>query len=168
MREWTDEDSSEIVAMLDSREITRWTRIPYPYAESDEREFRVAAAASRAAGEAASFAIASATGNHGLLGSIGLRILSWPDRRGELGYYVRESAWGRGIAPRAVRLVSGWGFQRLGLERLEIHVDPRNPRSQRVAEKAGFTREGVLRSYTRIGEGARVDMACYSLLPEEL
>ena len=66
-----------------------------------------------------------------------------------------------------MRLVARWGFDHLGLERITIFAAPGNPASQRVAEKAGFTREGVLRSYTRVKD-ERLDMVCFSLLPGDL
>jgi len=96
-----------------------------------------------------------------------LRIASWPDLRGQLGYLVGAHARGRGVAPRAIRLVSAWGFRKLGLERIEILVHPENGPCQRAAEKAWFTREGVLRSYTRVKDD-RFDMWSFSALPGEL
>ena len=64
---------------------------------------------------------------------------------------------------RAVRLLSGWAFSELGVDRIEVIVDPRNAASRAVAERAGFRFEGVLRSYVVIKDRRR-DMAMYSLL----
>jgi RimJ/RimL family protein N-acetyltransferase len=96
-----------------------------------------------------------------------VRIASWADLRGQLGYLVAANARGRGVMPRAIRLASRWGFTKLGLERVEILVHPENEASQRAAEKAGFKREGVLRSYTRV-KAERFDMWSFSALPGEL
>ena len=93
--------------------------------------------------------------------------VGWENRRGELGYLVFAPARGRAVATRAVRLLARFGFERLGLGRIEILAATANPASQRVAEKAGFTREGVLRSYMQSG-GERLDMVSFSLLPDEL
>jgi RimJ/RimL family protein N-acetyltransferase len=54
------------------------------------------------------------------------------------------------------------------LGRLQLHTDPDNVASQRVAESAGFTREGVLRAYNARRDGTRADAVVYSLLPEDL
>jgi ribosomal-protein-serine acetyltransferase len=81
-----------------------------------------------------------------LVGSCGLNHLSELHRLANLGYWLRTSAAGRGIMPQAVRLVADWAFANTNLERLEIVVAVGNTRSQRVAEKAGAVREGILRS----------------------
>jgi RimJ/RimL family protein N-acetyltransferase len=65
-----------------------------------------------------------------------------------------------------VRLISGWGFDALRLERIELLAATRNPASQRVAERAGFTREAVLRSHTITG-GERQDMVAFGMLDSE-
>jgi RimJ/RimL family protein N-acetyltransferase len=68
---------------------------------------------------------------------------------------------------RAVRLLSRWVFERLPIERIEITIEPENGASRAVAERAGYTVEGILRSHTEI-KGRRRDMAIYSLLRGEL
>jgi RimJ/RimL family protein N-acetyltransferase len=68
---------------------------------------------------------------------------------------------------RAVRLLSGWIFETLPLERIEITIEPANAASRAVAERAGYELEGILRSHTVI-KGTRRDMAIYSLLRGEL
>ena len=83
--------------------------------------------------------------------------------RAELGYLVAPDARGRELAAAAVRLASDWAFAHLGLARLEILVDPDNAASIRVAEKAGFRREGLLRS-NAVFRGRRVDELIYSRL----
>jgi ribosomal-protein-alanine N-acetyltransferase len=88
-------------------------------------------------------------------------------RRGGVGYWLLPEARGRGLATRSVRLVSRWGLRDLGLARLAVHTEPGNQASQRVAERCGFKREGVLRSYGD-NDGRRVDNVVFSLLPEDL
>jgi RimJ/RimL family protein N-acetyltransferase len=73
----------------------------------------------------------------------------------------------RGVATRAVRLLSAFAFAELGAERIEICAEPENEPSLRVAAAAGFTREGVLRRYRAV-RGVRRDMVMQSLLPGEL
>jgi RimJ/RimL family protein N-acetyltransferase len=75
---------------------------------------------------------------------------------------------GRGVCTRALRLLAGWAFQELDLRRLELVTDPDNLASQRVAEKAGFRREGVLRAYLIDRDGSFRDAVMFSLLPGDL
>jgi RimJ/RimL family protein N-acetyltransferase len=84
-----------------------------------------------------------------------------------LGYWVRSSCTGHGIAATATRLCAQFGFEKLDLKRLEVVMTVGNVRSQRVAEKAGATREGVLRRRLNIGEVWH-DAVMFSLIPEDL
>ena len=84
---------------------------------------------------------------------------------GNLGYWVRTSAAGRGAATRATRLAARFGFEQLGLHRIEIVAAIDNIGSQRVAEKAGAVREGVLRKRLLI-RGKSQDAVLYSLIRE--
>jgi RimJ/RimL family protein N-acetyltransferase len=68
------------------------------------------------------------------------------------------------VATAALRLVAGWAFQELGVERLQLTTHPDNAASQRVAAKAGFSREGTLRAWLVTRDGRR-DAVMFSLLP---
>ena len=81
----------------------------------------------------------------------------------ELGYILAPEARGRGAATEGLRLLTDWGFAR-GLRRLELRVDGDNEASKRVAERCGYTHEGVLRS-VYFKEGRRSDLFIYSRLP---
>jgi RimJ/RimL family protein N-acetyltransferase len=85
---------------------------------------------------------------------------------GELAYVVAPAARGRGLAGEAVRVLSEWAFEELGLARLELRIEPANTASHRVAEKAGFQREGLLRS-AFVLRGRRTDVFLYSRLPTD-
>ena len=87
-------------------------------------------------------------------------------REGELGYAIVEEARGRGAATGAVRLLTAWGFAELGLERLELHIDATNTASERVAERCGYRRDGILRS-VHFKEGRRCDRAIWSRLASD-
>jgi RimJ/RimL family protein N-acetyltransferase len=89
-------------------------------------------------------------------------------RTGHIGYWVVADARGRGICTAALRTLSRWAIEDLALGRLELVTDPANVGSQRVAEKAGFRREGVLRSHLLHRDGRRRDSVLFSLLPDEL
>jgi RimJ/RimL family protein N-acetyltransferase len=88
-------------------------------------------------------------------------------RGGELGYWLLPEARGKGLATRSVRLISRWSLGELDLARLSLLTEPSNERSQRVAERSGFVREGVLRSYKEMA-GRRIDCVVFSLLPADL
>ena len=81
-------------------------------------------------------------------------------RGDELGFALAEPGRGRGIATHAVRLLSDWALTDLGVARLEITCAPGNVASQRVAERCGFVREGLLRSHMRF-KGGRRDTLVY-------
>lgn len=166
LREWADDDVEAMIAPLNEGEIARWTRVPSPYLHAHAEEFVARMNAARRLGEELALAIVSVPGGE-LLGSMSVRVTSWEHRRGELGYLVFAPARGNGVASRAVRLLAAYSFERLGLCRVGILAAVDNAASQRVAEKAGFTREGVLRSYMDTS-GERQDMVSFALLPDEL
>lgn len=99
------------------------------------------------------------------LGGVGFNNLHPIHRFANLGYWVRASAAGRGIAARATRLISRVGFEDLGLIRLEIVVAVENARSRRVAEKTGAELEGVLRKRL-LGRDRPHDAYGFSLIAE--
>jgi RimJ/RimL family protein N-acetyltransferase len=84
-----------------------------------------------------------------------------------IGYWLVERVRGRGLGSRAVALLARWALTDAALERVEALVVPDNVASQRVLEKAGFRREGHLRSYL-VFETRRTDALIYSLLPADL
>jgi ribosomal-protein-alanine N-acetyltransferase len=115
------------------------------------------------AGDGAAFAICDETG-----GCLGQVLVELRDAgRADIGYWVLPGARGRGRATSALRLVSRWALAQPGVARLQLWAVPENIPSQRVAEGAGFRREGVLRSYGEVG-GRRVDAVFYSLLPSDV
>jgi len=105
--------------------------------------------------------------NGQLLGACGLSGYSAEHRHAMLGYWIRTSQTGRGIATRAARLVCDAGLLDLGLIRIDIEVPTSNVASQRVAEKLGATREGVLRNKLILPAGPS-DVVAYGLLAGEM
>lgn len=165
LRPWRDSDLRALVAACQDPEISRWTRVPANYTESDARLYLRQRHDTAFAGLAAAFAIVRAPDCE-LLGSIALMRIVWEHRRAEVGYWLAREARGEGHATRAVGLISRWGFQALGLERISLLAATGNGASQRVAERSGFTREAVLRSYmARAGE--RQDMVAYALMSSD-
>ncbi|MGH2724093.1 MAG: GNAT family N-acetyltransferase [Actinomycetota bacterium] len=160
------DDVAAVTEACQDPDIPRWTEVPAPYTERDARGWIAEAerAWDRGTGELSLVVVAPDSGD--LLGAIGLRV---HDRGGvgEVGYWVRREDRGRGVATRATRLLSLWAFATLGLSRIELFAAVENTPSCRVAERAGFRREGVLRSRIAAKEG-RHDAAIYSLLPGDL
>jgi ribosomal-protein-serine acetyltransferase len=100
------------------------------------------------------------------LGGVGLNQVNRIYRFANLGYWVRSSCAGRGVASTAARLTARFGLEELGLQRIEILAATGNKASQRAAEKAGAVREGVLRKRLLIN-GESQDAVVYSLVAED-
>jgi len=163
LRPWRDSDMDAIVAACQDPEIARWTRVPEQYGEVDARTYLLQRYDAIHAGATAPFAIVDAGDDAHLLGSISLMRIAWEHARGEVGYWLAREARGNGHATRAVRLICAWAFESLELERIDLFAATGNPASQRVAERAGFTREAVLRSFMR-GKDGHLDMVAFGLL----
>jgi RimJ/RimL family protein N-acetyltransferase len=99
-----------------------------------------------------------------IAGSVWLSQIRWLHGCANLGYWVRTSMAGRGLATAGVRFIARFGFEDLRLHRLEILVATDNRASMRVARKAGAVREGILRERLRL-EGQYHDAVLFSLLP---
>ncbi len=102
-----------------------------------------------------------------VLGGCGINRIVPEFRMANLGYWVRTSATGRGVATAAVRLCAWLGLAELDLQRLEIIVAVGNVASQRVADKVGAVREGVARSRLWV-RGRSLDAVVFSLTRTEL
>lgn len=131
-------------AVVESRpELERWMSWCHPsYSEVDAREWAGSREAAFAAGEAYEFVILDPAGK--LLGVCGVNAVNAAERVANLGYWVRSSAAGRGVATAAASQVVRFAFCETSLSRLEIRCAWENLRSRRVAEKLGATRVGVL------------------------
>jgi ribosomal-protein-alanine N-acetyltransferase len=165
LREWEVADAAAMRKVFLDPEMYRWTD-----ADPDEtvEEFEQAIQrgwARRDAGERICFAIIDSAGE--VAGAIDLMMGEF--ERGEIGYAVGNWARRQGFATRAVRVLSIWAFEAAGVPRLELPIPLGNAPSRTVAERAGFTYEGVLRSYLWLREGAeRLDVAMYSLVPGDM
>lgn len=165
LRPWRDSDQAALVAACQDPEIVRWTRVPENYGPRDAKAYLLQRYDMLFAGVAAPFAIVRAPDEE-VVGSISLLRLAWEHRRAEVGYWLAREARGHGHATRAVRLICAWGFAALGLERIELLAATGNAASQAVAQRSGFTREAVLRSYAR-GSFQRLDMVCFGRLASD-
>ena len=102
-----------------------------------------------------------------VVGGIGVKVNSH-DYRGRIGYWVAAPSRGRGICTQALGIFAHYALNELGLQRVDLIADPDNLASQRVAEKVGFQREGILRAHLRHPDGRVRDSVMFSLLPGEL
>lgn len=97
------------------------------------------------------------------LGSCGVNEINALRRRGNLGYWVRTSASGRGVATAAIQQVVRWVFENTDLDKLEVVISTRNPASIRAAEKAGATCNGLLHGHLWL-HGTAHDAVIFSLV----
>jgi RimJ/RimL family protein N-acetyltransferase len=153
---------SAVVAACQDPEIPRWTMVPTPYSEDDAREFLDHV--TKGLEDQLNLAM-TRVDDDSPIGSITI----WLVKPGvaEFGYWTAREARGQGYTPRALRLFSRWALDELKLPRLQLGTIPGNRASERVAEKVGYSREGVLRSYLD-QRGERRDVLMWSLLPGEL
>jgi RimJ/RimL family protein N-acetyltransferase len=163
LRSFGEGDVPAIAAACADPEIARFIPdIPQPYTDADARAYVARAATEWATGVHRPMAIA-AVSDDSFLGAIEVSI----GDPGSIGYWVAPEARGRGVATRALVLLSRWAVTEGDVARLELTTHPENVPSQRVADKAGFTREAVLRSHIRFREGRR-DSVLFSLLPADV
>jgi RimJ/RimL family protein N-acetyltransferase len=160
LRHWRADDADAVYDACQDLDMLQWLpAIPRPYTRADARAF--------VTGEIGlgphQFAIEK---DGRVIGSIGMTVNQ--NETAHVGYWCLRSERGQGIVPRALRLLARYAFEGLALGRVELIADPDNRSSQRVAEKVGFTREGVLRSHLLHPDGRRRDSVMFSLLPSEL
>ena len=160
VRSWLASDVPSLAAHANSRNI--WInlrdRFPHPYTKADGRAFIRAV---RKAQPETNFAIAV---DGAAVGGIGFLLQFDVDRvSAEIGYWVGEALWGRGIATDALAAVTRYAIERHGLTRLFALPFTYNTASCRVLEKAGYVREGLLRR-SAIKDGAIVDQFQYAFI----
>ncbi|WP_445258545.1 GNAT family N-acetyltransferase [Nocardioides aurantiacus] len=160
LRPWRADDVDAVTAACQDPEIQRWTQVPVPYERRHAEEFVGGIAEETRADGGALFAVELRNGD-ALVGSVGLFP---PDEGvGEIGHWTVDGQRGRGLTSEAVRVLSEWALIELALHRVELHVDPANMGSRRVAERAGFHAEGVIRQRFR-HRGRPADVVLYSRL----
>lgn len=164
LRRWREEDALELPGIITPM-VLRNLRdgIPFPYTVQDGQDF---ISSMLAADPRSTFSFAI-TAEGRLVGSIGVfRQDNIHFRTAQLGYYVGEAWWGKGIATSAVRQVCGFVFENSDILRIWAEPFAGNAASRRVLEKAGFTLEGVLRK-NAVKNGEILDMCVYALVREE-
>jgi ribosomal-protein-alanine N-acetyltransferase len=158
LRDWRLADAPAIAKHANNRKI--WLRLrdafPHPYGIEDAKSF-----IARVSGSQSIIAYAIATESDAI-GSIGL-VLGKDVHRftAEIGYWLAEPFWGKGIMTDAVRLLSDWALHEMKLHRISAEPYSTNQASHRVLEKSGYFREGILRS-SAFKDGQVLDQVVYS------
>jgi RimJ/RimL family protein N-acetyltransferase len=165
LREWKTEDAPDLVAAINNKKVLDNLRdgIPYPYTKQDAEEF-IAATLNAEKGSQYAFSI---TYGGKVIGSIGVFRKGNVHRfTAELGYYIAELYWGKGITTEAVRQICNYVFENTDIVRIFAEPYSFNAASCRVLEKAGFQFEGTLRS-NAIKNGKLTDMNMYARIRED-
>lgn len=166
IRRWELTDAGALATALSNKKIQNNLRdgLPYPYTEQDGKKF---ISTVLAANENDTFAFAI-TVNEKVIGSIGaLRQTNIHNKTAELGYYIAEEYWGKGIMTEAVKQLCDYMFSHTDIIRIYAEPFAYNIGSCRVLEKAGFQHEGTLRS-NALKNGRVLDMKMYSKLKTDL
>jgi len=162
LREWKPEDAPELTAAINNKKVLDNLRdgIPYPYTKQDAEMF-IAATLSAEKDTQYAFAICY---NDKVIGSIGVFRKDNVHRyTAEMGYYIAEPYWSKGIMTEAVRQMCAYIFENTDIVRIFAEPYARNNASCRVLEKAGFKFEGVLRQ-NAVKNGQSVDMRMYAII----
>ncbi|GAB3499073.1 GNAT family N-acetyltransferase [Nocardiopsis coralliicola] len=170
LRAFTESLVDDVLAAVNDPETQRWVPLPapgVPYTRADAEEWcTVTAPSMRATGEGQQWAVFH-TATDRFAGAVGLLRTRWVSRTTEVGYWFAAAMRGAGVATEAVAAVSRWAVLDQSMERVELKAAVQNTPSRRVAEKAGFTFEGVERNAMPLNRG-RTDLAAYSLIPADL
>lgn len=165
IREWRVSDAAGLAKALSNLNVQNNLRdgLPYPYNEKDALDY-INAMVSADKNNTFAFAIEH---NGIAVGSVGaFRQNNIHNRTAELGYYVSEDYWGKGIATQAVKLLCDYVFCNTDIIRIFAEPFAYNAASCRVLEKAGFQFEGILRK-NAVKCGKIIDMKMYSIIRDQ-
>ena len=161
LRPWRAADAPALSEACQDPEIARWVTIPQPYRAADADAFIAGSRTMWRDGTGAPFAIVEAATDR-LLGAV---TLFGPEgHQATVGLWLVPGARGRGIGTRALRRLTDWTFATTSVFRLDCFIMVGNEPSERMVERAGFQREGVLRGWDLRHDGVPVDCVAYSRL----
>lgn len=164
IRPWRIEDAKDLAETINNIKILDNLRdgIPFPYTLQDAQEFITA---TLNADKETTYAFAI-TANDTVIGSIGaFRQANIHSRTAEIGYYIAESYWGKGIGTSAIKQICEYIFQNTDIIRIYAEPFAHNTGSCRILEKCGFECEGILRK-NAVKNGVIVDMKMYSIVKD--
>lgn len=163
LRQWSIDDASQLAAIANNKNIADNLQdlFPFPYSIKDARKWIRTIMTSD---PPRNFAIVS-DGN--IVGNIGIITKEDIHRKNiEIGYFLSEKFWGRGIAPRAIKALTSYAFSNFDIVRVYAETFGDNIRSRRTLEKAGFKLEAVLKNNV-IKNGIIKDSCIFSVLKED-
>lgn len=160
IRPWRPADAPSLARHANNRNVARQLRdrFPHPYTIADARQFIQMASAARPTTMFAIVVDGEAVGGIGFFPGADVERFS-----AEIGYWLAEPYWGRGITAQAITLISGYAFEMCNMLRLFALPFADNKQSIRVLEKAGYTREATLRA-SSVKYGEIRDQALYALV----
>jgi [ribosomal protein S5]-alanine N-acetyltransferase len=163
LRPWSIDDAKELAEIADNRKIADQLQdlFPSPYSKKDARKWLKSILP---IDPPRNFAIME---DGAIVGNIGILLKDDIHRiNAEIGYFLSEKYWGRGIAPRAVKAITSYAFSNFDIVRVFAETFSDNLRSRRTLEKAGFNLEATLKS-SIIKNGIVKDSCIYSALKED-
>jgi [ribosomal protein S5]-alanine N-acetyltransferase len=161
LRPWTIKDASKLALIANNKKISDNLRdgFPYPYSSKDAKDWITIILSEN--NPARFFAI---TIDKELIGSIGLVSKSDIYRKNfEIGFFLSENQWGKGIATKAIKAVTSYAFNNFDIVRIYAEVFSDNTGSRRALEKAGFSLEATLKNSIIKNETVK-DCCIYSVL----
>jgi ribosomal-protein-alanine N-acetyltransferase len=161
LRDWRDEDAPSLAPVCGEWNVCAFTSVPRAYSKAGAQAWIERQRCKRAAGTVLALAIQGRDDDRAL-GNVNLARLSDDGREAAIGYWLVPDARGRGLATTAASLLIDWGLREYGLERIEFAILPENLPSQRVAERAGATPEGI-REHSHQADGRAWDMSIWSV-----
>ncbi len=169
LRPLVESDITNIYSSCQDPLIPKFTRVPRDYTMA-HAEFFVREKTPKSIAEKTELAFAIDYGNGNdteFAGVISFHSMDLPDLVAELGYWISADVRGKGVGTTAARVLTNFGFESMGFERIEALVDVENSLSRRLLVSAGYTLEGILRKKSRRNDGSQINMAMYSVLREE-
>ena len=164
LRPIVDSDADVVIPSLNDEAMVKWMQMPSPYTEV---EFQAAQKRWKNR-ELAGWSMEWGIEKDGVLqGRIAVHHTDWIEKRTEIGYLTFPQSRGKGVMPTVLRSLVEFLFEEYKFERIEVRTDTRNVASRRVAEKAGFTLEGILRR-NYINGGEITDDAIYAMIRSDL
>jgi RimJ/RimL family protein N-acetyltransferase len=163
LRPWRVEDADAVLAALQDDEVRLWNG--FGEVTVEEVGVWLTRRMNWASGDHASWAVVDEDDR--LVGSVSLHSVDAVQNDAEIGYWTVPAARGRGVAATVVDAVCRWAFDALPVDRIELCHAVENVASGRVAEKAGFQREGRLRRSFRYGDGVKHDELLWARLADD-
>lgn len=165
LREVTEKDADSLLSYLSDEEVTRHMGLA-PFTSPEDALDEIGWYQSIFEnGTGMRWGITLKEKSH-VIGSCGFLNMSKKHHRAEIGFELSREYWGKGIAGEALQAVVAYGFTNLNLNRIEALIEPANSPSQKLVEKTGFLREGLLRDY-EYTQGKFDDLYMYSILKRE-